>query len=55
VGRHRDPEQFHLLIFGKAPNLDELALGQGGAIPIQFIHSAVGQMALAVIDATITF
>src|SRR5512143_1296193 len=42
VGRHLNPEQTHLVVFGKALDLDRLPVRYFGSAPGQRIHSLVG-------------
>jgi hypothetical protein len=39
VGRHLNPEQVHLMVFGKAFDFDPLAVGQGLIVPVEGVHT----------------
>ena len=41
VGRHLNPEQLHLVVFGKAFDLDALAVGQVLCAPGQRVHTPI--------------
>ena len=49
VGSHRHSEQVYLMVFGKALDLDPLALRQVRLIPHQRIHPLVGALATGII------
>ena len=51
--RQHNPEQLHLMLFGKPPDLDQLAVGALSLSPRQRIYSSVGCSATGVIHLAI--
>ena len=53
VGRHLNPEQVHLVVFGKAFDLDALAVGQVLGAPGERIDTSIRLLTTGVIDLAI--
>ena len=55
VGRHLNPETLHLVLFGKALDLEPFAVSQFVLVPPQRIDPLIGTDATGVINQTIIF
>ena len=55
VGRHLNPETLHLVVFGKALDLDPFAVSQFVLVPPQRIDPLIGAGAAGIINLTIIF
>lgn len=55
VRRHRNPEEFHFVVFGKAAHLDQLAAFEFLFAPLQIRHMAIRLRSTAVVDHAVAF
>lgn len=55
VGKHLNPEQAHLVVFGKALNFNSLTMGQLVGAPGQRIDTSVGVLAAGIIHLAVVF